>query len=269
MHWYTVQGVISEKHGAAISFDSSMKTPWEFKVISEPIEYYYFPDMARNINGLPIVYISEGVYPMNETVYDSKALIEVDPQAVVRTTTQEAPFDFSENGAMIVFGTLIEKNSLLLKGSNNQEDWSISQADLDALSEFEWDLESANASASAIQQLNTEYEVPFLLSEISSKMANGDYKNNPSAFYADFEQLKEAAANTMNDTLTNVLNDFYANQQMSQPSSLTQLNDFFVQNAIGVVIISLLSTFIGGIIGYFIRPKFGKTKTSDDKKGQK
>jgi hypothetical protein len=243
-HDYSITEVISSTHGAALFFDPLNKPNRIYlEQISEPIEYYFWPEMTTDTKTLPIIRIAEGEYPLDSTISAQYGLLYVDPEATVRFTVKGKTFNFTDNAAITVFGTVIQEHSLLLKGSNNKEDWSIAQAGIDALSEFTWDLRSAGVDDYAIKNLGAKYKIPFLLSKIALRMESGEYRNNPAVFYSDYEDLKSAAAGTMNETLTNVLTDYYLKQQQRQLSFWEKANAFFVQNTLGVAIIS----FIAGI----------------------
>jgi hypothetical protein len=252
-HDYSITGVISSTHGAALFFDP-LNEPNRFypKQISESIEYYFWPKMTHDTKTLPIVRVAEGEYPLDSTISAQYGLLYIDPGATMRFTVKGKTFNFTDNAAIIVFGTVIQEHSLLLKGSNSKEDWSIAQAGMDALSEFTWDLKTVGVDNSTIKNLEAKYKIPFLLSKIALRMKNSEYRDNPAVFYADYEELKNAAAGTMNDTLTSVLSDYYLKQQQPELSLWERVNAFFVQNTFGVAILSFAVGIASGIVASYI-----------------
>lgn len=269
-HDYSITGVISSTHGAALFFDPSNKPNRIYiKKISEPIEYYFWPKMTTDTKALPIIRVAEGEYPLDSTISAQYGLLYVDPEATMRFTVKGKTFNFTDNAAIIVFGTVIQEHSLLLKGSNSKEDWSIAQAGMDALSEFAWDLRSAGVNDTAIKNLGTKYKIPFLLSKIALRMESGEYRNNPAVFYSDYEDLKNAAAGTMNDTLTNVLTDYYLKQQQPELSIWEKANAFFVQNTLGVAILSFILGIASGIAAPYILRLFKRTSKVEVSSGKK
>jgi hypothetical protein len=242
---FDTTAVISTTHGASLFFNPSQQGSSRFTVkeISDPIEYYVWPQMLRNISGLPSIAIEPGDYPFDGVITVDAVLLYAEPGANLRCVRKDRPFNVTSNGAVWILGTYILEHSILLKGSNGKEDWSKTQADIDALSEYLWDCKGTGMNATTIQSIETKYEPSMLLDRIASRMKSGIYKNNQALFNSDYEELRRAAAGTMNDMLTKVLNDYYALQQVSPESPFEQVGNYLLQKA-DAIIVSVVTTAI-------------------------
>jgi hypothetical protein len=255
--WHTpnkIEGVVSRSHGAVVFFNYSEGNTRSITVkeFSKPIEYYIYPQMSANISELPSVQVLKGVYTVDSQINVPYGLLYADPEAILRYTGQGHAFNISENGAILIFGSLIEEDRMILKGSNNKEDWSRLQARFDALDEFVWDCRSLNATK--IESIEKQYKMTFVLERISSRMETGKYREDPSLFTKDFEELKENGA--PNETLSAILLQYYENQK--NPSSwLESLRDFFIQTIVGQL---LIVTILGGVVVALIVRKLTKPK---------
>jgi hypothetical protein len=237
--------VISTTHGAALFFNVSEQGASKATVneTSDPIEYSVWPQMLRNMTGLPSVAIEPGDYPLDGVVTVDKALLYVEPGANLRCVLKDRPFNVTSNGAIWILGTYILEHSILLKGSNAKEDWSKTQADIDALSEFLWDCKGTGMNDTSIQNIETKYKPSMLLDRIASRMKSGAYKNNHVLFNSDYEELRRVAAGTMDDMLTKVLNDYYALQQVTPQSLFEQIGNYLLQKA-DAIVMSVVPTAI-------------------------
>jgi len=95
----------------------------------------------------------------------------------------------------------------------------------------------------ATQNIETKYKPSMLLDRIASRMKSGVYRNNQALFNSDYEELRRVAADTMNDMLTKVLNDYYAMQQGTSPSFLEKAANYLLQKA-DAIIVAVITTFI-------------------------
>lgn len=183
-----ITGVISRSHGVVIFFNPSERTE-KIKVtiseIREHIEYYIWPDMPENTTGLESVLVKSGDYHLDSPITLDYGLFSIEPGVIMRYTGEGDGWRISGEGAIEIFGTLIYEDRMILKGTNNQEDWSELQARFDALSEFIWDCRHA-LNESQIKELNAEYEFYLLLDRIALRMRNGQYRDNPSLFKQDY-----------------------------------------------------------------------------------
>lgn len=245
---FGIDAVISTTHGTALFFDSS-NSPGEtdVKVIPDPIEYYLWPQMPRNTSGFPTVLIEPGEYPLDGVVTVDHGLLYAEPGANLRCVYKDRPFNVTGTGAVEIFGTYIVEHSVVLKGSNGIEDWSKTQADIDALKEFMWDCKSAGMSDTELQTIETRYEPSMLINRIASRMKSGVYRNNAVLFNSDYEELKKAANGTMNDTLSKILSDYYTAQQETPPSLLEQIGGYLAQKS-DALVMGVLITVIGVLV---------------------
>jgi hypothetical protein len=257
----SISAVISTTHGAALFFDLSSKYPGEIDVsmISDPIEYYIWPQMPRNTSGLPRVVMEPGDYTLDDVVTVDHGLLHVEPGANIRCVYEDRPLNVTSNGAVEIFGTYVVQHSVFLKGSNEEEDWSKTQADIDALNEFMWDCKSAGMNTTELQRVESRYEPSMLIDRISSRMKSGVYKNNQVLFNSDYEELQKAAAGTLNDTLSKILSDYYTSQQESPPSLLDQTGSYIAQKA-DALVMGVLLAVLGFLATNKIKPERQKGK---------
>jgi len=242
---FDTSAVISTAHGTALFFSPSEQGSSKITVkeISDPIEYYLWPQMLRNISGLPVIGIKPGEYLFDGVITVHGALMYAEPGASLRCVLKDRPFNVTSDGAVVIFGTYILEHSIFLKGSNAKEDWSRTQADIDALSEYLYDCKSTGVNDTAIQNIETRYKPSILLDRIASRMKSGIYKSNQALFNSDYEELRRVAADTMNGMLTKVLNDYYAMQQESSPSLFEQMASYLLQKA-DAIIVTVITTFV-------------------------
>lgn len=262
---YQIEGIISRTHGAALFFNHSDTETVKITDFSKPIEYYVWPTMVENSTGLPSIRImkTKGYYHFDTQMKGDGVLIYVDPGANMIYTDQGHLFSFSGNGAVIIFGSLIEENTMILKGSNSKEDWSELQARFDSLSKFLWDCQGI-LNETSIEGLDAKYRLPLLLEKISLKMESGAYRDNPALFTEDYEELKTVCSS--NETLSRILRDYYEMQTRASPTWIDQLlavwNLYMVPIVTGIVV---------GIILIYYELRISRTKkrgiTKEKKKG--
>lgn len=249
-----VEGIISQSHGAAITFSHREEDIFviSIKTINEPIEYYFWPDMAKTTENLPIVRVlkADEYYELDSKINIPYGLLYVDPGANLRYTGEGRSFNISQDGAVTIFGSLIEEDRMILKGSNNKEDWSKVQARFDALSEFTWDCRDI-LNQSTIEDIEARYKLSLLLTRINSRIESGRYQETPSLFDTDYEELKEIGA--PNETLTKVLNDYYDMQKKSSPKLPEQIISSFWNNVVLVIIVGVATMLIGSFIIWYLR----------------
>ena len=250
---YDTSVVISTSHGAALFFSLSERDHSEitFKKITNPIEYYLWPQMAKNIDALPSIGIKKGEYNLDSVVTVHDSIMYVEPGATVRCVFKDRPLNITNTGAVLFFGNYILEHSILLKGSNNREDWTNTQADLDALSEYLWDCKSTGMNDTLIQSIENKYKPSILLEKIASRMKQGDYKDNQALFNSDYEELERVSNDSINDMLTKILDDFYALQQESTPGLFEQIVNYLFTKADAIIIgvvISISSLLLGNYL---------------------
>jgi len=263
----SINCVISRTHGAAIIFNQTGTNILQISVVEfqESIEYYFWPGMPKSTTNLPIVRILKGFYDLDSPVINNNALLYVDPGAILRYTGDGRAFRIAENGAIIVFGSIIERDRLTLKGSNNKEDWSGLQARFDALSVLLWDCKGI-LNETSLKKLENTYKPTLLIERIGGRVKSGAYKNNPSLFRDDFEDLRDVGAS--NETLQKVLDDFYDMQKESTPTWYEELWVFLKQRTTEITV-GLFVTIVGAVIVKIIENKYLKPRRSSRAKKDK
>jgi len=241
-----IVGIISRTHGAALFFNYSQMTgnKIDIKEISNPIEYYIYPSMPLNMSGLPWVLVkhADTDYVLDSPVSIPYGLLYVESGANLRYTGLGHAFNITNFGAIAIFGSLIEENRMILKGSKEKEDWSTTQARLDSLSAFISDCQGI-INESVIDNIRTTYEPSFLLNKMLTRLKSGEYRNNPWLFTQDYQKLQQAGAD--NTTLAKIQTD-YINMQETEPPSLVNIVwDFFVDHILGGM---LFGTILGGLL---------------------
>ena len=333
----SVRGVISRTHGAAVFLNFSMKKSNEAEIleISQPIEYYIWPDMRKEISfswddipgkdnlrlieflsnigidwaktakivkiddgktlrvtngenflslrlndernkitleksdGSPVVFtngqrvaffvirengklniyewisilISPGDYNLNGSVNAANGFILIDPGATIRYYGEGNAFNISDKARIAIFGNLIYQYRMILKGTNNKDDWSTLHARQDALSEFIWtckDNSNPSMNATMIEKIDSKYKLSILKDKIALRMESGLYKDNPSIFTDDFEDLRknQGSEEDLNVILTN-----YYNLQTNEAKTLSKkFSDLWE-----TYMVPIITAIIGGI----------------------
>ena len=264
-----IEGVISRTHGAGVFFNYSETEIVEIviKEISEPIEYYLWPEMIKNTTDLPIIRIAEAAtyYHLTDQVHNDCALLYVDPGANLRYTGQGKAFNISGSGAIVVFGSLIHEDRMILKGTNSKEVWSKLQARFDALDEFVWDCQGI-LNDTQIKSIEAEYKLTLLIDKIVSRIESGDYRDNPSLFTEDYKELKAVGAS--NETLSKILNDYIVMQKMTPSTLIEQISDF-CNTYLVPIITAIIAGTIAGIVLIYYEIRIARTKRRAAKKRKK
>jgi len=249
-----IEGTISKTHGAAVFFHSSNreKTRITIEEILEPIEYHVWPDMPKNTSGLEWVLVKAGDYHLDSPVIYDYGLLYLEPGVNMRYTGEGEGLRISDYGAVTVFGTLIYEDRMILKGTNNHEDWSKIQARFDALSEFLWDCRNV-LDEKEIEELNVEYTLFFLLDRIALRMRTGRYRDNPTLFREDYNELERVCSS--NATLSEVLNNYLEMQENPPPTLIEQIWDFIYPEIVATVVGGIILAIVFGIWRWTRRPK--------------
>jgi len=190
-----IEGYISKNHGAAIvyDFDGQDKSIINIKYIDKSIESYMWPKIYENDYELKIIKIlkNSDPYILDKTIeIKNSGLLLVEKGAKLLYVGKGEIFNIVGKGSIQIFGTLIYRNKMILKGSNNKNDWSMSQAGLDAVEHFLWDCKS-KLNEEIINEINIKYKKPLLLERITENINNKFYKNNKNEFYEDLAELEQ------------------------------------------------------------------------------
>lgn len=238
----SAEAVISLTHGALMQFQYSVSSSFSFdsQTVDESVESYEWPSMPSSYiqSQLKTVEITNGNYYFGQPINNSAALLVVDPGAVLWYSGQQSGLKLSDNGSIVVYGAVIYKNIMVLKGSNSASDWSQLQAQFDALNQFVWECKGV-LNATQITSIESQYEVPLMLEQIGNRMASGAYRNNANLFANDYNQLSSLADNA---TRQQVLNDYYNSQKTVNPTAFDQ------------IINVLTSSWFIAISGWFLSP---------------
>jgi len=251
-----IEGIISRTHGAAVFFDYSEIKTTEITIIeiSEPIEYYIWPQMPKNTSGLKWIWVKAGDYHLDSPIIYDYGLIYLEPGANLRYTGTGEGIRITGYGAIRIFGSVIYEDRMILKGTNSKEDWSKIQARFDALSDFIWDCQGS-LDATKIEELNENYKFFLLLDRIAFRIKNGNYRDNPSLFRADYGELEKAGAS--NETLSEVLNDYLEMQENPPPTPLEHFWNTYMVHLVPPIIVGLVVL----IIGIYYEIHISRTKT--------
>ncbi|MCL5066993.1 MAG: hypothetical protein M1368_01400 [Thaumarchaeota archaeon] len=194
---------------------------------------------------LKVVSITNGNYYFGQPINNSVTMLVVDPGAVLWYSGQQSGLRMSGNGSIVVYGSVIYKDRMILKGSNSPSDWSQFQGQFDALDEFVWECKGV-LNSSQITTIQSRYEVPLLLEQIGNRMARGDYRNNPNLFANDYNQLSALADNA---TRQQVLNDYYNSQKVTSPTFFSEI----ARTATSPWFIAISGWFLSPLITYYIQ----------------
>lgn len=250
-----IEGIISRTHGAAIFFNTSgigKEAKIIIKEISEPVEYYVWPQMPKNTSLLPWVLVKAGHYHLDSPVTYDYGLFYLEPGVIMRYTGEGEGLRISGLGAITVFGSVIYEDRMVLKGSNSKEDWSKIQARFDALSDFIWDCREA-LNETKIEETNVRYKFFLLLDKIAFRMESDRYRDDPDLFRVDYEELEKVC--TSNATLSKVLNDYLEMQENPPPTLSERILDFLFPEIVAPVAVIVISAIMWTTYRWINRPK--------------
>jgi hypothetical protein len=277
---YNVKGIISKIHGAAIFFHSSTKEEIEIQMIEERIEFYLWPVMKDNpqttfweiendeeSGGFTSYYITanlqigDGVTP---TFFHHRR------NEIVIFASSEIPFDYriivKPLGYLKVDGILIYENRMILKGSNNEQDWLPEIALLDATNEFLRLARRAALDEAKIKQIEGFSLLKAKVEEIERNLASGAYEDNWRLRWKDEEEfwqivkkygIKEELAQRI---LDEILEPYL--KQESEPNLILEIAKWTVVLIIAPVAAGLI---IARITGKW-KPKFFSSRRRKLKK---
>ena len=195
-------------------------------------------------SGIAPVDIENGTYVLTAPVTDSKVATVVEPAAIIWYNGTGSALRLSGNGSVVILGSLVYPGRLILKGSNAPASWTPLQARFDALDEFLQD-GGPLFNTSTIQSIQTQYRVPLLLTLMGNRIGDGSYRDNPSLYASDYNELSKYATNA---TLQQIQNQYLASQE-TQPPTLQDEVYSFVENPLFLAaVVGLIVAVIGGLI---------------------
>lgn len=249
-----LKGIISKSRGVAITYDYSENPTGLISIekISDYIEYYFWPNMNRQLKDLGTVGVlsSEEFYESDSTVNVNNGLLHIRPKVKYIYTGNKTAFKVDYPGAIEIYGELYEIDKMILKGNNNKIFWSRPQADLDALSHFLFYSKNA-LSESQIIELENKYKAYFTLDKINYCLKVKFYKENPHFFYEDFDELLNTGF-TNDIIISKIWENYDKLQSYIEP---TMLEKIYSNRLIIPSLIAIISTIFGTIFGYIYRER--------------
>jgi hypothetical protein len=243
-----ITGIVSLGRGALIMFNSSTSSSFVSNVslLSSPVEYYLWPHMPQNpyASGIAPIEIENGTYVLTAPVTDTKVAMVVRPGAVLWYNGTGNALRLSGNGSAVILGSLIYPGRMILKGDNAPASWSPLQAKFDALDEFLRDGQPI-FNSSTVQTIQTKYRVPLLLTLIGNREGDGSYRNNPSLFTVDFNELSKYAYASI---VEQVQNDYYASQKVQTPTAWEQFYAVIENSLFIALVVGLVVAIVGGLV---------------------
>ena len=235
-----IYGSISKNHGAAIvlNYDTTEETYWDIRVIDEEIEYHFWPNMSSNLDDLEIIKImsSESPYVLDSQIKirNFGLLLVSEGASLYYIGEKDSPFKIEGPGAVVIFGELISRSGLILKGENTKQAWSTYQAGLDALEHFFWDSEN-RLNETIVKQIETKYKKPLLLEKINENINSKYYKDHPVEFYDDLDKLEELGLSE--EMSTSIWNRY--SELTREPTLMERILEIFQQAAYEIILATI------------------------------
>ena len=249
-----IYGAVSQNHGAAIvlDYDTTEEPYWDVKVIDKAIEYYFWPNMSSNLKDLEVIKIigSESPYVLDSQIrIRNFGLLLVSERASLYYIGEgDSPFKIEGPGAVMVFGELISRSGLILKGENTKQAWSTYQAGLDALKHFFWDSEN-RLNETIVNQIETEHKKPLLLEKINENINGKYYRDHPEEFYNDLDELEELGLSEEMNTL--IWNKY--SELTRQPTLMESILDVLQRSALEIIIATIAGVLTGVLVFWLTR----------------
>lgn len=243
-----IYGYISKNHGAAIvlNYDTSEETYWDIRVIDKAIEYHFWSNMSSNLDDLEIIKIlgSESPYVLDSQIKirNFGLLLVSEGASLYYIGEKDSPFKIEGPGAVVIFGELISRSGLILKGKNTKQAWSTYQAGLDALEHFFWDSEN-RLNETIIRQIETKHKKPLLLEKINENINSKYYKNHPEEFYDDLDELEELGLSE--EMSTSIWNKY--SELTREPTVVERILEIF-QHAAYEIIIATIAGVLAAVV---------------------
>lgn len=250
-----IGGSISRNHGAAIvlDYDATEETYWDINVIDKAIEYHFWPNMSSNLDELEIIKIlsSDSPYVLDSQIrIRNFGLLLVSEGASLYYIGEKAsPFEIEGPGAVVIFGELISRSGLILKGKNTKQAWSTYQAGLDALEHFFWDSEN-RLNETMVEQIEIKHKKPLLLEKINENINSKYYKDHPEEFYDDLDKLEELG---LSEELSTTIWNRYS-ELTREPTLVERILENFEQ-WISEIIIATIAGVLAALVVIWLSKK--------------
>jgi len=241
-----IHGCISKNRGAAIvlNYDTTEETCWDIRAIDEAIEYHFWSNMSSNLDDLEIIKIlkSESPYVLDSQIKirNFGLLLVSEGASLYYIGEKDSPFKIEGPGAIVIFGELISRKGLILKGENTKQAWSTYQAGLDALKHFFWDSEN-RMNETMVKEIEIKHKKPLLLEKINENINSKYYKDRPEEFYDDLDELKELE---LSEEMSTLIWNRYS-ELTREPTLMEIILDTLQQAAYSITI----STIVGVLVG--------------------
>lgn len=274
---YRVQGVLSNIHGATIFFYSSTEQEIEIQTIDERIEFYLWPVMKDNPpttfweteseeapNGFTTYYIranlqiGDGVTPTFFIMRKNEVAIFASGECMHGCRIMVEPL-----GYLKIDGILIYENRMILKGSNDEQDWLPEIALLDATNEFLRLARNAALDEAEIKQIQGLSLLKAKAEQIERNFASGAYEDNWRLRWKDEEEFWQIAKQygIMEELAQRILEEILKPYLEQEPNPIIETAKW--------VTISIVVTVIGGLIVAWLtgkwKPRFFTSKRSRPK----
>lgn len=241
-----IEGIISNKHGAGVHYEYEFDIKSYFiKIVNIPIEKHFWSNIYENIGELSIVRISIGEYYLDDSINIKKGTcLQISANAILISKKKYSEaFKIDDFGAINVKGTLLLNNSMILKGNNNKVYWSRPQADYDALYQFLNDAKEV-LNKTTLNDIKYKYKPYILLDKIQYGIKIKYYRDNPHAFYEDYDELIKSKFNN-EIVLSDIWNEYKKIQLYVEPTLLEKIaNNPYVKGITIALIVAILSTYL-------------------------
>jgi hypothetical protein len=202
--------------------------------------------MPSNLSNLKVVKIMSNEFPYilnSQIIIKNFALLLVSEKAsLYYVGEEESPFKIEGWGAVVIFGELISRSGLIVKGTNTKQAWSIYQAGLDALKHFFWDC-GDRLNETIIKQIEVKHKKPLLLEKINENLNNKYYKDHHEEFYNDLYELEKIGLSE--EMKTSIWNKYL--DLTREPTLWGKIANFLHRIAIEIIV-----AVIGGIVGILL-----------------
>jgi len=249
----SIYGVISKSHGAAIvlNYDTTEETYWDIRVIDKAIEYHFWPNMSSNLDDLEIIKVlsSESPYVLDSQIgIKNFGLLLVSEGAFLYYIGEkDSPFKIEGPGAVVIFGELISRSGLVLKGKNTKQAWSTHQAGLDALEHFFWDSEN-RLNETVVKQIETKYKKPLLLEKINENINSRYYEDHPEEFYDDLYEMEELGVSE--EMSTSIWNRY--SELTREPTLIERILGIFTYE---IILPTIAAVLAAALVAWLIKNK--------------
>jgi len=249
-----VYGIISKTHGAAVvlKYDETEKAYWNVVVIDMPVEYYFWSNMSKDLKNLRVIKVvgSDSPYVLDSQIIirNFGLLLVSEGASFYYVGEEESPFKIEGPGAVVIFGELVSRSGLIMKGSNTKQAWSEYQAGLDALKHFFWDC-GDRLNETIKKQIEVKHKMPLLLERMNENLNSKYYLEHPEEFYDDLGELEKLGLSKEMKTL---LWSKYS-ELTKEPTLWEKILDTILSNLLSFamgVLTTVIATMILKHLGY-------------------